>query len=35
MAHLKINPSNTAGSDNEASDTTQARWFLTEGKAAH
>ena len=35
MAHLKINPSNTTGDDNKASATTQARWFLTEGKAAH
>jgi len=35
MAHLKINPSNTTGGDNEARGTTQARWILTEGKVAH
>jgi len=33
MAYLNINPNKTAGSDNEASDTTRARWLLTEGKA--
>jgi hypothetical protein len=35
MAHPKVSLNNTTGGDNEASDTTQARLFLTEGKATH